>query len=237
MAELVGQLFQQVKGISNIVQELVTQVKALSIQNKPNQPISAPHPNPSYASALASTPGQPNASPSLEYRTLVREELRELEEQRKRRDSLVIRGLGANSAQEAVRNFETVSEHLIQRKVTLEDVVRIPSETDLYRGKIKDDSTRKLVLDKAKILKGSAQFASVFIRRDLTYNQRMELRARRALADSHSQTRANSQTQSLADQSNRPGTSLRAVQDGPTQVSNTIPKRPVDSTTPVVSNE
>ena len=237
MAELVGQLFRQVKGISNIVQELVTQVKALSIQSKPNQLISAPPPNPSYASALSSTTGPVNASPPLEYRTLVREELRELEEQRKRRDSLVIRGLEANSAQAAVKKFETVSEHLIQHKVTLEDVVRIPSETDLYRGKIKDDSTRKLILDKAKNLKGSTQFGSVFIRRDLTYNQRMELRARRALTDGNSSTRVNNQTQGLAVQSERPGAHPGAVQDGPTQVSDTIPKRPMNSTTPGVSNE
>ena len=121
--------------------------------------------------------------------------------------------------------------------MTLEDVVRIPSETDLYRGKIKDDSTRKLILDKAKNLKGSTQFGSVFIRRDLTYNQRMELRARRALTDGNSSTRVNNQTQGLAVQSERPGAHPGAVQDGPTQVSDTIPKRPMNSTTPGVSNE
>lgn len=237
MAELVGQLFQQVKGISNIVQELVTQVKALSIQNKPNQLTSAPPPNPTYASALSATTGLLNAAPSTEYRTLVREELRELEEQRKRRDSLVIRGLEANSAQAAVKNFEAVSEHLIQHKVTLEDVVRIPSETDLYRGKIKDDNTRKLILDKAKNLKGSAQFGSVFIRRDLTYNQRRELRARRALTDSNSAARVNSQTQGLAGHSERPEAHPRVVQGGPTQLMDTIPKRPMNSNTPGVSND
>lgn len=95
---------------------------------------------------------------------------------------LVIRGLGAGSAGEAIRIFESVSTHLINRKVTLSDVVKIPSESDLYRGKVTDDDTRKLILDKAKHLKNSTRFDTVFIRRDLTYNQRAEMRVRRAAA-------------------------------------------------------
>ena len=119
---------------------------------------------------------------------MVREELRELQEQQKRRTSLVIRGLGAGSAADAVRAFETVSEHLIDQKVTLTDVVKIPSESDLYRAKVADDSVRKNILDRARQLKNSTRFGSVFIRRDLTFNQRAEFRARRAAAEAASGT-------------------------------------------------
>ena len=41
-----------------------------------------------------------------------------------------------------------------------------------------DSEQRALVLDKAKTLKGS-QYDHVYIRRDLTFNQRQELKARR----------------------------------------------------------
>ena len=150
------------------------------------------HPLQSYASVTASQPIQPQ-SVSEDYRKVVREELRELEEQRKRRTSLVIRGLGAPTAKDAVTRFETLSQDLIEQKVTLTDVVRIPSETDLYRGKVTDDDIRKCLLDKAKHLKNSAQYSSVYIRRDLTYKQRQTLKARReaAIADpSHQPGRA-----------------------------------------------
>ena len=81
---------------------------------------------------MASSSAGPPRPPPQEYRVLVREELRELEEQRKRRTSLVIRGLEAASADDAVRKFEVISEHLVEHKVALTEVVRIPSESDLY---------------------------------------------------------------------------------------------------------
>ena len=53
------------------------------------------------------------------------------------------------------------------------------------------------MLDRAKLLKTSALYGSVFIRRDLTFNQRQDLKARRAAA-------ANSQG-SLGAESTGPG--------------------------------
>lgn len=191
MVELIKHLSQQVKGICNQVQELKNEIKILSTQPKPAYPDpapapAAPAPTPippapptTYAAAASADPGR---CPQ-EYRRVVREELRELQEQQKRRTSLVVRGLGARSAEEAVQRFETVSDHLINQKVTLTDVVKISSESDLYRGKVADDGARKLILDKAKQLKNSSRFESVFIRRDLTFNQRAEMRARRAAAE------------------------------------------------------
>ena len=189
LVELIKHLAQQVKGICNQVQELKQVIKDMSTQPKPvhpeplpDPPTPAPTPGPAPTRTFASVAASDPRPPPQEYRKMVREELRELQEQQKRRSSLVIRGLGAGSAAEATKRFETVSEHLINQKVTLTDVVKIPSESDLYRGKIADDSVRKLILDKAKHLKNSARFDSVFIRRDMTYNQRAEMRARRAAA-------------------------------------------------------
>ena len=108
MAELVGQLFQQVKGISNVAQELISQVKTLSAQPQPTSIQPAQHPG-------AGLDTDPNLClhccklclrPSNflgRVRNTVREELRELEEQCKHRSSLVIRGLESSSAQSAVR--------------------------------------------------------------------------------------------------------------------------------------
>ena len=94
-----------------------------------------------------------------------------------------IRGLEATSVEDAVHKFEAVAERLVDHKVTLTEVVRIPSESDLFRGKVADDNTRKLILEKCKQLKDSSRYGNVFIRRDLTYKQRQELKARRGLSD------------------------------------------------------
>ena len=220
LVELIKHLAQQVKGICNQVQELKQVIKDMSTQPKsvhpdptPDPPTPAPAPGPAptrtYASVAVSDPGPP----PHEYRKVVREELRELQEQQKRRTSLIIRGLGAGFAAEAVRIFESVSDHLINRKVILSDVVKIPSESDLYRGKVTDDDTRKLILDKAKHLRNSTRFDTVFIRRDLTYNQRAEMRARRAAA-AETSTRA-------ADTNPRPQPSFNHSSSGPDEQQHT----------------
>ena len=185
LVELIKHLTQQIKGICNQVQDLKSELKNLRAQPKVTPfPATAPPPDPpsSQVTRTYASVAVPDPQSSLEYRKVVREELRELQEQQKRRGSLVIRGMGADSAADAIHRFETISEHLINQRVTLTDVVKIPSESDLYRGKVSDDSARKLILDSAKQLRNSSRFGAVFIRRDLTFKQRAELRARRAAA-------------------------------------------------------
>ena len=188
LVELVKHLSQQLMGICSVVQQLKNEINLMRGQPESAQTnLTIPHPPdhahvPSSQTASASGTLPVPGPPSSEYRKVVREELRELQEQQKRRSSLIIRGLGADSAGAAVRAFEEVSEFLLNQRVTLTDVVQIPSESDLFRGKVADDSTRRLILDRAKQLKDTTRFGSVFIRRDLTYKQRQEIKVRREAA-------------------------------------------------------
>jgi len=61
--------------------------------------------------------------------------------------------------------------------VTLSNIICISRDKNLYRTKIEDESTRKKLLDNAKNLRGSP-FNSVYISRDLTFNQRREIASR-----------------------------------------------------------
>ena len=61
-----------------------------------------------------------------------------------------------------------------------------PSHTDIHGAKIMNTNDRKLVLDKAKNLRGT-RYDIVVIRRDLTYAQRAELRERRLNRQSQQQ--------------------------------------------------
>ena len=100
-----------------------------------------------------------------------------MEERRKRVSSLVVRGLRVSSAREAAAKFSEVVGTLIGEQVTLTEVCRIRSDSDLFRGNIHDNRVRKLILDSSKHLRDT-QHSHVFIRRDLTFQQREELKAR-----------------------------------------------------------
>ena len=113
-----------------------------------------------------------------EYRSVIRQEIKELREREKRKESIVVRGLTASTPGDIIKEFEEITDMMVGSRVTLIDVVKIPDHPELCRAKILDEGKRKLVLEKAKTLKGS-RFDGVFIRRDLTYAQRQELRLRR----------------------------------------------------------
>ena len=113
-----------------------------------------------------------------DYRTVVRQEVRELREREKRRFSLVIRGLVSNSPAGVVAEFGEVTSTMMGTRVTLSEAVKIPNNAGLWRAKVLNVEHRDLVLEKAKTLKGT-QYDHIFIRKDLTYTQRMELKQRR----------------------------------------------------------
>ena len=116
---------------------------------------------------------------SGDYRRVVREELRELEERKKRQNSLVIRGLRVKTAAEAVDKFKEISEILTGERVTITEVCQIKSDTDLFRGNVHNIRQRNLILDHARYLRNT-QHSHVYIRKDLTYIQRQELHDRLA---------------------------------------------------------
>ena len=114
---------------------------------------------------------------SQDYRRVVREELRELEERKKRQHSLVIRGLRVKTAAEAVARFGEITEFLTGERITLSEVCQIKSDTDLFRGNVHDIRQRNLVLEHARNLRNT-QYSDVYIRKDLTFIQRQELHDR-----------------------------------------------------------
>ena len=160
-------------------------------------------------------PNPPSRAPlrqssSGDYRRAVREELQELEERRKRRASLVIRGLQVSSSAEAVTKFKSITQHLIGESVELSEVCRIRNDADLFRGNVHDPRLRRQIIDHARELKDS-RYSGVYIRRDLTFQQREELKARclenpdrsysyRAQGVAPSQARSNYSTQQHAPQ-------------------------------------
>ena len=179
MVELVTQIFQQMKGLCNTVQNLMDQVKALS--SKPTPP-SAPAPT---APSLPSKPTQE------EYRASIRKEVQEMNEREKRRSSIIIKGLIANSPRDLAEKFTQLTQEFMSVPATLTEVSKIPGHPNIFRAKILDETARKQVLERSKSLRGTS-YDGIYISRDLTYAQRAELYARRQArrAETNNQTKA-----------------------------------------------
>ena len=185
--------------------------------------------------------GGNTSSTSNDYRHVVRAELREMEERKKRASSLVVRGLRVGSASEAAAKFGDIVHAMTGERVTWTEVCRIRSDTDLFRGNVHDNRMRRMILDEAKHLKDS-EYSHVFIRRDLTFLQREELRARyppraqRQVWSSRQRTESEAQQekhpQSLTSQPQRPECAHQSQE--------TIPKQTVavpSASAPATSNE
>ena len=163
--ETLKQLFQQFCGMCTVITELSSQVKVLAQgSSKISQPDT---PAIQHQVPVPSPPPAPD-------RTLIREELREMREREKRRQSIIIKGLTAAGPREAASKFDQLTETQFGVKIDLAEIMQIPGHSTMFRAKIISDEQRKLILENAKKLKGST-YSSVYISRDLTRAQRTEL--------------------------------------------------------------
>ena len=110
-------------------------------------------------------------------RASIREEVRELHEREKRRESIILRGF---NVEDVVEKVNEISEFLCPNisRIILSDIV--PLKSKLIRAKILNSVHRRELLINAKKLANSP-FSAYYITRDLTYNQRLELKNRRSM--------------------------------------------------------
>ncbi|KAK4313912.1 hypothetical protein Pmani_014774 [Petrolisthes manimaculis] len=110
-------------------------------------------------------------------RVMIREEAREMEERRKRKQSIIIKGFQAQTVDELIPVFNEVSTFLLGGRVPLTDIFCISKEKHIFRAKIEGDETRKNVLDNARKLHGSSN-SDIYMNKDQTYKQRVAIRIR-----------------------------------------------------------
>ena len=99
MTQLMDQIFQQLRGLCSTVQGLVDQARALSAKPSPPQPDpTAPKPDP------VPVPTQ------SDYKSAIRHEIKEMNEINKRRHSVIIKGLAADSPQDLTHKFSLLTQ-------------------------------------------------------------------------------------------------------------------------------
>ena len=121
-----------------------------------------------------------NLAKSAHFSEVVREEVREVQEQMKRKQNVILRGLG-DSVANVKTGFQGVVRRLIGYECDLHEVTRVNGQIGMFRAKIHDDNARTELLMNARKLKGMDGCESVFIQRDLTFKQRRELFRKRSL--------------------------------------------------------
>ena len=155
------QIFEMVKSLAETVTALTQQVAILVAQ-----------PNTSSGPSIA-------GGSAIQSREELYAELWEFEERRKRRDSLIIRGSGAQNIVGFTEFFADVSEALTGQRVVPDETYCVNQERSLYRVKISDFKVRSNIIDKSRNLRNIEAYRNIYINRDLTFKQREELRTRR----------------------------------------------------------
>ena len=180
LAETISHLYNQVKGICSALRELSNQVKALSSQQaKVSDHGAAVHARSQDTGPHIQTQTNPQQpSNNLNYRSMIREELKEQREREKRQSFIIVKGLAATSPSDFASKFTKLADDCMGLQVLTSEVFPITGHANFYRVRVNDDQSRKALLDKAKQLRGS-QYERVYISRDLTYAQRTELFQRR----------------------------------------------------------
>ena len=88
--------------------------------------------------------------------------------------------------------------------MVLSEACRIRNDADLIRGNVHDVQLRQLILDKARELKNS-RLSNIFIRRDLTFQQREEFKTRCLAHMAQGQSRGEQPIRSSHDRTHNTG--------------------------------
>ena len=132
----------------------------------------------SQSSVNISSGNNGNNPESTLSRRDVLSEVREMYERDKRKSSVVLRGLGNVTVQQASSTYAAVCRYLGLEVSPLTELTKINS--NLFRGRINDNTRRLELLAAVPQLRRSNEFRSVYIQKDLTYRQRGEVIAARS---------------------------------------------------------
>ena len=133
----------------------------------------------------------------------IRSELRELDDQNRRKQSIILRGFRVQTVEMVKTKFSSVCKSLGLGTIVLSDVSAIPGVGGLFRAKVTNDSDRYKLLASAKNLRDHSEFNSIYIQKDLTFNQRRELIERRKASQGQSDSVSGEPAQQGYNQGNR----------------------------------
>ena len=105
----------------------------------------------------------------------------EFEDRKRRRDSIIVRGIIAENITPFINTFQAITEEITGNRTvpSQADIHTIAADRNLFRVTVSNRDVRVSILQNARKLKDSANFSGVFISRDLTFQQRQAAKTRR----------------------------------------------------------
>ena len=110
------------------------------------------------------------------FREQILTEMREVEERKKPRDCIIVRGSTSITEAEFRTEFSSVTQHVLGTPATPGSVQCINSDRGMYRDKVTNLQLRDMVLVNAKKLNESDLYSLLYFARDLAYMQRQDRR-------------------------------------------------------------
>ena len=166
MSLAIAQVFEIVKSLAINVAQLTSQVGILLNNSNGSQQIGNQHTSHSPSGSIT--------------RDNLYVELREYEERKKRSNSIIVKGTGAQNNTEFSTTFGNVCQYLLGATPVVKDIFCISSERSMYRVTFQNKDDKVAIVPLAKNLKDNPEFSRIFINCDLTYLQRQELISKRA---------------------------------------------------------
>ena len=138
------------------------------------------HNNSVDASNVAGHSISETASNQMPFRpgNAIMNEIREVYERDKRKNSVVIRGVMNKSEHEVKNIFNGACSYLAVGNIQISDLTKL--SPSVWSGKVLDTPSRLKLLSETKRLRSSNIFKDIYIQRNLTYRQRRDLLAKRA---------------------------------------------------------
>ena len=147
--------------LTRIVGEIVRSVRSNKAQSPP----------------VASSAEAPRSTPN---RDAILAQVREVREREKRKDCIIIRGF-RNMSVEVMRDQMAVICDLLNIPLVVMTEVHMVGD-NYFRARVTDADSRKELLLRCHQLRNSEEFSRVYINRDLTFQQRQDLRNKRSVA-------------------------------------------------------
>ena len=156
-----AQVFEMVKSLATNVAQLTSQVSLLLSNTDGSQQIG--NLDRSHSSSGSIT------------RDNLYVELREYEEQKKRSNSIIVKGTDAQNDTDFTTTFGNICQYLLGATLVVKNVFCISRERSIYRVIFENKDDKVAIIPLAKNLKNNQDFSRIYINRDLTYLQRQEL--------------------------------------------------------------
>ena len=127
---------------------------------------------------------------------LIQKEMQEFHERVKRKSSVILREFVGKNQRKIQVLVDKMCQALGINKVLLQGISALKTE-GMFRAQIEDTDSRRILLQNTRNLRQTEKYRNMYINRDLTYNQRQQLKAMREVVVGEGAARGGNNNQAV----------------------------------------